>query len=101
MENKSLFRKAPEGYNCEDVERYINSLKAEYKKVYEYAKASEQNNEKLKKICIALSNENKALKSVSVSEEASTEAAQSAEKIAELSAELSSQAASLKEKLVK
>ncbi len=62
MENKDLFQKAAEGYNCGQVEQYINVLKTEYKKVFEYAKATEANNEKLKKICRSLSDENKALK---------------------------------------
>lgn len=69
MENRDLFQKADNGYNCEQVEQYINVLKAEYKKVFEYAKtieanakAIEANNEKLKKICRSLSDENKALK---------------------------------------
>ncbi len=62
MENKDLFQKIQNGYNCEQVEQYITVLKAEYKKVFEYAKATEANNEKLKKICRALSDENKALK---------------------------------------
>lgn len=62
MENKDLFQKAENGYNCEQVEQYITVLKTEYKKVFEYAKATEANNEKLKKICRALSDENKALK---------------------------------------
>lgn len=62
MENKDLFQKTQSGYNCEQVEKYISVLKAEYKKVFEYAKATEANNEKLKKICRSLSDENKALK---------------------------------------
>lgn len=62
MENKDLFQKTQNGYNCEQVEQYINVLKAEYKKVFEYAKATEANNEKLKKICRSLSDENKSLK---------------------------------------
>lgn len=62
MENKDLFQKVQDGYNCEQVEQYINVLKAEYKKVFEYAKATEANNEKLKKICRSLSDENKTLK---------------------------------------
>ena len=66
MENKDLFQKVANGYNCEQVEQYINVLKAEYKKVFEYAKATEANNEKLKKICRALSDENKALKAAEV-----------------------------------
>ena len=51
-----------EGYNCAQVEQYITVLKTEYKKVFEYAKGTEANNEKLKKICRSLSDENKALK---------------------------------------
>lgn len=62
MDNKELFQKAENGYNCEQVEQYITVLKTEYKKVFEYAKATEANNEKLKKICRALSDENKTLK---------------------------------------
>ena len=62
MENKDLFQKTAEGYNCAQVEQYITVLKTEYKKVFEYAKATEANNEKLKKICRQLSGENKALK---------------------------------------
>ncbi len=73
MENKELFQKADNGYNCEQVEQYITVLKAEYKKVFEYAKATEANNEKLKKICRALSDENKALKANEVSSAASEE----------------------------
>lgn len=62
MENKELFQKVQNGYSCEQVEQYIAVLKAEYKKVFEYAKGTEANNEKLKKICRQLSDENKALK---------------------------------------
>ena len=62
MENKELFQITAEGYNCAQVEQYITVLKTEYKKVFEYAKAVESNNEKLKKICRSLSDENKALK---------------------------------------
>ena len=62
MENKDLFQKAQNGYNCDQVEQYINALKAEYKKVVEVAKATDATNKKLKKICQSLSEENKALK---------------------------------------
>ena len=34
MENKDLFQKSPNGYNCEQVEQYINALKAEFSKIY-------------------------------------------------------------------
>ena len=60
--NKDLFQKAQEGYNCEQVEQYIDALKAEYKKVVEIAKATDATNKKLKKICASLSEENKAYK---------------------------------------
>ena len=62
MENNILFPTAENGYNCADVDQYIDVLKAEYKKVFDYAKGVEANNEKLKKICRALNDENKALK---------------------------------------
>ena len=38
MENKELFQIVQNGYNCEQVEQYINALKAEYTKVVEIAK---------------------------------------------------------------
>ncbi|MBR2732382.1 MAG: hypothetical protein IKD72_10415, partial [Clostridia bacterium] len=62
MENNNLFQIAENGYNCADVDQYISVLKAEYKKVFDYAKGVEANNEKLKKICRKLNDENKALK---------------------------------------
>ncbi len=62
MENKDLFTKVSDGYDCEQVNQYINMLKAEYKKVFDYAKTVESNNEKLKNICRSLSDENKSLK---------------------------------------
>lgn len=73
MESKALFNVEAEGYSCEAVEKYITTLKEQYKKVFDYAKATEANNEKLKKICRALKDENDALKSGAVSEEASDE----------------------------
>lgn len=75
MENKDLFQKTAEGYNCAQVEQYITVLKTEYKKVFEYAKATEANNEKLKKICRQLSDENKALKANAAAPVASVAAA--------------------------
>ncbi len=62
METKELFRITADGYSCEEVEKYIERLKAEYKKIHEYAKTTETNNEKLKKICRALKEENESLK---------------------------------------
>lgn len=105
MENKDLFNKVQEGYSCDEVEQYINVLKAEYKKVFEYAKATEANNEKLKKICRALSDENKALKAngAAAPEVASADASilESVEKIAKLSDELAKENAALRSKIVK
>ena len=99
MENKDLFQKSQNGYNCDQVEQYITVLKAEYKKVFEYAKATEANNEKLKKICRSLSDENKALKANGVSPAASNgnpAVAESLERIAALSESLAKESASLK-----
>ena len=93
MENKDLFNKAAEGYNCNEVEQYINVLKAEYKKVFEYAKAVEANNEKLKKICRSLSNENKALKAAGT---VAAPAEKGVERIISLSREIAKEAESLK-----
>lgn len=74
MDTKDLFERSPEGYNCDQVEQYITILKAQYKKVFDYAKATESNNEKLKKICKILSEENKALKAEKVTEPADEKA---------------------------
>lgn len=103
MENKDLFQKVQNGYNCEQVEQYIAVLKAEYKKVFEYAKATESNNEKLKKICRSLSDENKALKAGGAAAGASvdTSALASIEKIAKLSEEIAKENASLRAKISK
>ena len=49
-----LFTRAENGYNCEEVEKYIDLLKAEYKKLYEHAKSKDEENKKLVKICKAL-----------------------------------------------
>lgn len=103
MENRDLFQKATEGYNCEQVEQYINVLKAEYKKVFEYAKATEANNEKLKKICRALSDENKALKAsgAPAADNIGADALAIIEKIAKLSEEIANENAVLKSKISK
>ena len=98
METKDLFQKVSEGYNCEQVEQYINSLKEQQKKVFEYAKATEANNEKLKKICRSLSDENKALKaggSVAAAPATESAAAATAEKIAALCEAISKETAAL------
>ncbi len=99
MENKDLFQKTQNGYNCEQVEQYITVLKAEYKKVFEYAKATEANNEKLKKICRSLSDENKALKANGAAPAASNDNAaigESLEKIAKLAESLANESTSLR-----
>ena len=105
MENKDLFQKVPEGYSCEEVEQYINVLKAEYKKVFEYAKATEANNEKLKKICRALSDENKALKAngtaAPVSAETDSSVLESLKKIADLTDEIAKENAALRSRITK
>lgn len=105
MENKDLFQKVPEGYSCEEVEQYINVLKAEYKKVFEYAKATEANNEKLKKICRALSDENKAFKAngatAPVSAETDPSVLESLKKIADLADEIAKENAALRSKITK
>lgn len=62
MEIKDLFAIEAQGYSCEEVEKYINNLKAEYKKVYDQATKIMGDNEKLKKICRSLKAENDSLK---------------------------------------
>ena len=104
MENKDLFQRAENGYNSEQVEQYINVLKAEYKKVFEYAKATEANNEKLKKICRSLSDENKALKANGVAAApaaADTALVESINRIAALSEDIAKESAAIREKLSK
>lgn len=93
MESKELFELSPNGYDCEQVEQYIKLLKAQYKKLFDYAKATEANNEKLKTICRSLSNENKALKASSVP---AAPAETSIDRIITLSREITKEAESLK-----
>lgn len=104
MENKDLFQKAQDGYNCEQVEQYINALKAEYKKVVEIAKATDATNKKLKKICASLSEENKAYKAgaaAPVSIDADADTLSSIEKIASLCDEIIKENAVLRSKISK
>ncbi len=105
MENKDLFQKVAEGYNCDQVEQYISVLKAEYKKVFEYAKATEANNEKLKKICRSLSDENKALKAngavAASSASVDPALAESVNRIAQLSASLANETEAIKNIIAK
>lgn len=97
MENKDLFQVVENGYNCEQVEQYINVLKAEYKKVFEYAKATEANNEKLKNICRSLSEENKSLKANgAVPAKADGDLSACVEKISALCEELANENAALR-----
>ena len=96
MENKDLFQRVQDGYSCEQVEQYITVLKTEYKKVFEYAKATEANNEKLKSICRSLSEENKALKAGAAAPSDSTgELTASVERIASLCEQLANENAAL------
>lgn len=104
MDNKDLFRREENGYNTADVEKYINTLKTEYRRVFEYAKKNETDNEKLKRICRKMSEENKALKASGATAAAAAPADNSAamesvEKIARLCAALSAENAALKAKL--
>lgn len=108
MENKDLFQKTAEGYNCAQVEQYITVLKTEYKKVFEYAKATEANNEKLKKICRQLSDENKALKAggaaaapVAAAPAADPAVLASVDRIMKLSEEIAKENAALRAKISK
>ncbi len=101
MENRDLFQKSENGYNCEQVEQYINVLKTEYKKVFEYAKATEANNEKLKKICRSLSDENKALKANNDSSLPADDTLSSIEKIAALCDEIIKEKEALNAKISK
>ena len=106
MDNKALFNIESAGYNKAEVERYVSTLKEEYKKVYEYAKSTEANNEKLKKICRALSEENKALKAngavaaaPAAAPASNAAAVEAAEKMSALIAALSKENEILKAKL--
>ncbi len=92
MDTKELFEISANGYDCEQVEQYVALLKAQYKKLFDYAKATEGNNEKLKKICRALSDENKALKASGVN---SAPTKSGTERIVELTREIEKIAASL------
>ena len=93
MESKELFEISPNGYDCEQVEQYITLLKTQYKKLFDYAKATEANNEKLKKICISLSAENKTLKAAGAP---AAPAETGIERIISLSREIAKEAESLK-----
>ncbi len=96
MESKDLFQIVENGYSCEQVEKYISVLKAEYKKIFEYANVTKENNEKLKNICRSLSEENKSLKANgSVAAEADDSVVEVIEKISALCEELAKENAAL------
>lgn len=95
MDTKELFERTVDGFNCDQVEQYITILKAQYKKVFDYAKAIEANNEKLKKICKVLSDENKALKAAKSDAPEAPEVDFGIEKIIRLSKEITLEAESV------
>ena len=95
MDTKDLFEKCSEGFDCDQVEQYINILKTQYKKVFEYAKVTESNNEKLKKICKALADENKALKAAAAAPVAAPVNSERAENIIKLSKEITAESEKL------
>lgn len=102
MENNELFAIEAQGYRCEDVENYISALKTEYKKVYEHATKVMSDNDKLKKICRALSDENKSLKAAAAEPAAPAvdpALAADVEKINAIIVELAKQGVALKEKV--
>lgn len=105
MESKDLFRREENGYNVADVEKYIDTLKAQYRKVFEYAKKNETDNEKLKRICRKMSEENKALKASGAVAGAvsgdNSDVLESVEKMARLCDALRVENAALKDKLSK
>lgn len=95
MENKQLFQISENGFDCAQVEQYITLLKNEYKKVFEYAKAVESNNDKLKNICRSLSEENKALKAASGKVKAADNVS-GLDKIAKLNSEIAKEIEALR-----
>lgn len=95
MENKQLFQISENGFDCDQVDQYITLLKNEYKKVYEYAKAVESNNDKLKAICRSLSDENKALKASGCKAKAS-EKLSGIDKIEKLNEEIANEIKSMR-----
>ncbi len=100
MENMDLFVKVADGYDCDQVNQYIIMLKAEYKKVFDYAKGVEANNEKLKNICRSLSEENKALKaSGATAAPCAANVADSIAKIEKLAAEITAEVKIAAEKI--
>ena len=106
MESKNLFHTAENGYNCAEVENYIERLKAEYKKVVEYAKSVEEKDEKIKAVARSIQAENKSLKAASAAAPAAVAApasdnSENFEKIIALIDELAKEGVALKAKLGK
>lgn len=105
MDNRELFQKTADGYDCEQVERYVAALKIEYKKVFDYAKAAEANNEKLKSICRTLSEENKAFKASGASPSSAdadyVSVLERADKISRLGEEIEKEISALRAALAK
>ena len=106
MDNKDLFQKVANGYDCAEVDNYITSLKAEYKKVFEYAKTIKAQNEKLMAICRTHSDENKALKASGASPVAGVQSSDPAvlasfDRIKKLSEEIIKENAVLRAKISK
>ena len=104
MDNNNLFAAAANGYDRDQVNEYVQLLRDEYKKVYDYAKAVEGNNEKLKKLCRSLSDENNALKSAPAASPAAPAADTAAllisvEKLAKLADEMVKENAALRSKI--
>lgn len=104
MDNNNLFAAAANGYDRDQVNEYVQLLRDEYKKVYDYAKAVEGNNEKLKRLCRSLSEENNALKAAGAKEQSAPAADPAAllisvEKLAKLTDEIAKENAVLRSKI--
>lgn len=106
MDNKDLFQKVANGYDCAAVDNYISLLRAEYKKVFDYTKTLKAQNEKLMAICRMHSDENKALKAGGSAPAAGAHSADPAilasfDKIKKLSEEIIKENAVLRAKISK
>lgn len=107
MEPKNKFSVVDNGYSFDEVDAYIERVKTEYKKMHEFAKVTEANNNKLKNLCIALRDENNRLKAEAANAAPAAEEVKAIpegtmeiiEKIGSLIAEIAKESDSLKEKL--
>lgn len=70
MENEKLFRICNDGYNCEQVDEYMKLLKAEYKKLYDFAENTDGKVGILAKQKAELSSENAKLQDAVLTTEA-------------------------------